>query len=102
MPDRGSWVYVVNLRRVYWGRKTRRAIRAVKMVKSFVKRHTKADEVIIDNEVNKYIWSRSREKPPSRVKILVTIREEEGEEGPVRLAIVRLAGPKLKPGKYKE
>lgn len=102
MPSEGSWVYVINLRRVYWGRRTRRAIRAVRIIREFVKRHTKAELVVIDNEVNNYIWSRSREKPPARVKILVSIKEEEGEEGPIKKAIVRLANPKLKPGKYKE
>ncbi|GBF09384.1 50S ribosomal protein L31e [Aeropyrum pernix] len=103
VPSEGTWVYVVNLRRVYWGRRTRRAIRAVRMVREFVKRHTKADEVVIDNELNNYIWSRSREKPPARVKIIVSIREEEPEEGGerIRKAVVRLAGRKLRPGRYK-
>ena len=100
MPESGSWVYIVNLSRVYWGRRTNRASRAVKTVREFVRRHFKADRVVILNEVNEVIWSRSREKPPRRVKILVTIREEETEDGKIRVAVVGLASPRLRPGPY--
>jgi large subunit ribosomal protein L31e len=95
-------VYVVPLSRVYWGRRTNRADRAVKLLRKFVKRHLKVDRVIIMNEVNEYIWSRGREKPPRRVRILVKVAEEgEGEEK-AKVAYVRLANPKLKPGVYKK
>jgi len=102
MPKDNYYVFVVPLRRVYWGRRTNRADRAVKLVKAFVKRHMKVDDVIISNEVNNYIWSRGREKPPRRVKILVSIKEEEKEEEEekARIAVVRLAGAKLRPGPY--
>ncbi|MEB2837294.1 MAG: 50S ribosomal protein L31e [Desulfurococcales archaeon] len=94
----GRFVYVIPLKRVYWGRRTNRADRAVRLLREFVKRHTKADRVVIMNEVNNYIWSRGREKPPRRVKVVVTLREEEGEEEKEKVAIVRLASDKLKPG----
>jgi len=102
----GRIVYVIPLRRVYWGRRTNRADRAVKLVRSFVARHTKADRVVITNEVNNFIWSRGREKPPREVRVVVTIREVEGEEEEekekkTRVAIVRLASDKLKPGQLK-
>ena len=94
----GRFVYIVPLKRVYWGRRTNRADRAVRLLREFVKKHTKADRVMIMNEVNNYIWSRGREKPPRRVKVVVTLREEEGEEEKERVAVVRLASEKLKPG----
>ena len=97
-----GFVYVVNLSRVYWGRRTNRADRAVRLVRKFVARHTKADKVWISNELNNYIWSRSREKPPRRVKILVIVEEEkpeEEEEETIRIAKVYLAREKYKPGK---
>ncbi len=75
-----SIVYVIPLKRVYWGRRTNRADRAVKLVRRFVERHTKADRVLIMNEVNEYIWSRSREKPPRRIKVLVNLYREKPEE----------------------
>ncbi len=97
-----GFVYVIPLARVYWGRRTNRADRAIKLIKRFVARHTKADRVIIGNDVNMYVWSRSREKPPRRVKVVVTIYEVEGEEEEekIKVAKVRLAGPNLKPGPY--
>jgi len=97
-----AMVYVVNLSRVYWGRKTNRADRAVKYVERFVARHTKADKVWISNQVNNYIWERSREKPPRRIKILVILEEEKGEEEEEEkktVAKVYLAKEKYKPGK---
>lgn len=96
----GRLVYVVPLKRVYWGRRSNRADRAVRLVRRFVQRHTKADRVVIMNDVNNYIWSRGREKPPRRVKVIVTIREVEEEEGKKsKLAVVRLASEKLRPGR---
>lgn len=79
-------VYVIPLYRVYWGRRKNRAKRAVRLLREFVKRHVKkAERVIIDNEVNEYIWSRGIEKPPRRVKVEVEYVEEE------KTAVVRLA-----------
>jgi len=95
-------VYVVPLSRVYWGRKSNRADRAVRLLRNFVKRHAKADKVIIANEVNEYIWSKGREKPPRRVKVLIKIEEEEEEEEKIKVAYVKLASSKLKPGLYKK
>lgn len=97
-----AFVYVIPLSRVYWGRRTTRAKRAVDLVRRFVKRHLKVDKVIITNEVNNFIWSRSREKPPRRIKVLVVVRrvkpEEEEEEKLV--AKVKLAPAKAKPGPF--
>ena len=99
-----AFVYIVPLKRIYWGRRTNRADRAVRFIRRFVARHTKADRVLIMNEVNNYVWSRSREKPPRRVKILVTVYEETEEEGEekktVRVARVRLAPKNAKPGPF--
>ncbi|MEM1873443.1 MAG: 50S ribosomal protein L31e [Acidilobaceae archaeon] len=92
-------VYVVNLRRVYWGRRSNRADRAVRLLREFIARHTKADRVVVYDEVNNLIWSRGREKPPARVKVLVELKEEkrEGEE-PLKVAVVKLAPREARPG----
>jgi len=95
-------VYVVPLSRVYWGRRTNRADRAVRLLRRFVQRHLKVDRVVIANEVNELIWSRGREKPPRRIKVLVKVEEKEEEEEKVKVAYVKLANPKLKPGVYKK
>lgn len=94
-------VYNVNLSRVYWGRRTNRADRAVRLLRKLIQRHTKADRVLIMDEVNNYIWSRGREKPPRRISVLVKVIEKTGEEEEEKIkeAKVYLAPKKFKPGK---
>jgi large subunit ribosomal protein L31e len=58
----------------------RRAPRAINMLKEFIIKHTKADFVIITNELNEFIWKRGIQKPPRKVKvraIVETIEEEK-------------------------
>jgi len=90
-------VYVINLSRVYYGRSTNRAKRAVDLIRRFVSRHAKVstDSVVILNDVNNFVWSRGIKRPPRRVKVLVTL--VSGEEG--NRAIVSLARNKLPPGR---
>lgn len=92
-----SRVYVVNLSRVYYGRRTNRAKRAVDLLRRFVARHAKVplDSVVILNDVNNYIWSRGIKRPPRRVRVLVTL--VSGEEG--NRAVVSLAREKLPTGR---
>ena len=92
MPkEKSGVIYIVNLKRLYWGKRTNRAKRAIRSIREFVKRHTGVDEVKIDNTVNNYVWSRSIEKPPRRVPIYVEVVEEEAEEGKKKVAYVTLA-----------
>ncbi len=58
----------------------RRAPRAIRMLKEFIVKHTKADFVVITNELNEFIWKRGIQKPPRKVKvraIVETIEEEK-------------------------
>jgi large subunit ribosomal protein L31e len=69
--------------------KTKRAPRAIKEIKEFVKRHmseeTSADDkekeapkdVWVDHKLNELIWSRGIERPPARVRVKA-IRFEDG------------------------
>ena len=49
--------------------RNKRAPRAIKKIKQFLKRHMKAEIVKIDNELNGKIWERGIEKPPARVRV---------------------------------
>jgi len=70
-------IHVIPLRRVYFGRRANRADRAVRLVRRYVARHFKeAEKIIIDPEVNAYIWSRSRKKPPRRVVVEIRFDKE--------------------------
>jgi len=58
----------------------RRTPRAIRMLKEYIFKHTKADIIIISNELNEFIWSRGIQKPPRRIQvraIVETIDEEK-------------------------
>lgn len=70
-------IYIINLGRLYWTGRYRRLARAVKAVKEFIRRHTKASEVIIDRSINEYIFSRAYDRPPRRIAVKV-VKIDEG------------------------
>ncbi|ABM81417.1 50S ribosomal protein L31e [Hyperthermus butylicus] len=89
MPkDKKEAIYTIPLSRVYWGRRTNRAARAIKLVRKFIARHfgVKEEDVIIHNNVNEYIWSRSIEKPPRRVTVKAV---KDPETGKVKVMLIR-------------
>ncbi|MCK5140838.1 MAG: 60S ribosomal protein L31 [Candidatus Heimdallarchaeota archaeon] len=58
----------------------KRTPKAVRMLKAFIIKHTKADFVVITNELNEFLWERGIRKPPRKVKvraIVETIDEEK-------------------------
>ena len=66
-------IYTVPLRKAYWtGSRLRRSNRAVKVLREFVERHMKPEELLIQPEVNERIWARGIQKPPRRVRIRAT------------------------------
>jgi ribosomal protein L31E len=69
--------YVVPFRHVYWLGRTNRAKRAINLLRKFVKKHLKTDDVVIDGQVNQLIWARSIEKPPRRITIHVGLTKEK-------------------------
>jgi len=87
LKEKHDMVYTIPLRRVYWGRRKNRADRAIKLIRKFIARHFGVERVLIDNAVNEYIWSRSREKPPPRITVRV-IRIDE-KTAKVLLASIR-------------
>jgi len=67
-------VYTIPLGKAYDYIRTKRARRAVKMVRAFLARHMKADEsdVSISEGINSAIWKRGIQKPPRKLKVKVT------------------------------
>ncbi|NHI83443.1 MAG: 50S ribosomal protein L31e [Candidatus Thorarchaeota archaeon] len=66
-------IYTVPLRKAYWtGSRLRRANRSVRIVRQFVERHMKPEEIVLQSEVNERIWSRGIQKPPRRIRIRAT------------------------------
>jgi len=75
----------LNLRDAYKAPKLRRAKRALNIIQKKAARIAKAERVKISEEVARLIHSRSIERPPRKVMIIVE-KDEEGE------AIVKLGG----------
>ena len=77
MAEKIERIYTVPLRNSYNYVRTKRTRRAVRLLREFVCRHMKAEEkdVILSNALNNYLWKRSIQKPPRRVKIR-TIKED--------------------------
>ncbi len=94
MPkEKDGVLYTINLRRLYWGRRSNRAKRAIRFIREFVARHfgVEPEDVKIDNSVNNYIWSRSIHRPPHKVHVYVSVKKESTEEGEKKIAYVTLA-----------
>jgi large subunit ribosomal protein L31e len=66
-------IYTVPLRKAYWiGSRPHRANRTVRILREFVQRHMKPEELLIQPEVNEKIWARGIQKPPRRLRIRAT------------------------------
>ena len=69
----------------------KRAPRAIKLLKEYIIKHTKADFVVITNELNEYMWKRGIEKPPRKITVRAIVESFEEE----RIATVELIHEKV-------
>jgi len=69
--------YVVNLSRLYWGKRSNRAARAVRYLREWIAKKTHAEEIKIDDKINKILWSRGIEKPPRKIKVKVVVEDKK-------------------------
>lgn len=66
-------VYTVPLGAAYTYVRTKRARRAVSLLRTFAAKHMKAhqDDVRLSEQLNEHVWARSMQKPPRRVKVKI-------------------------------
>lgn len=65
-------IFTIPLRDVYSpGNRPKRANIAGRLVREFLKKHTKSDDIKIGNSINEAIWARSIQKPPHSVRVHV-------------------------------
>ncbi len=71
-------IYTVPLGEAYEYVRTKRTRRAVKLLRKFIGKHMKAEDedIILSIALNNYLWKRSMQKPPRRVKVRL-IKEED-------------------------
>jgi len=101
MVDKLERIYTIPLGKAYDVARNKRAGRAIKLLRAFAGKHMKADleDVILSMALNEYVWERSIQKPPRRVKVRL-IRED----GKVRayLADEKIETPKKEEKKKEE
>jgi large subunit ribosomal protein L31e len=70
-------LYTIPFRKVWATPRGKRTPRASRMLRDFVKRHMKAENVEISNEVNEELWARGIRKPPREIKVRL-VKDKEG------------------------
>jgi large subunit ribosomal protein L31e len=70
-------IYTVPLGRAWVAPRYRRAEKAVTVLRKFVQRHMKPEEMIIDPAVNEAIWARGITNPPRKIRVRLS-KDDEG------------------------
>ncbi len=81
-------IYTVPLRRAFEAPRYRRTKVAVRLIREFATRHMKSEEVKLDEELNRYLWSRGIRNPPRRVKLEM----EKDKDGVVSIRLAAETG----------
>jgi len=55
---------------------TKRAPRAIRKIREFLRRHTKCEVIKLDNSINEKVWERGISKIPPRIRVKV-IKEDD-------------------------
>lgn len=71
-------IYTIPFRRVWATPRGKRTPRASRMLRDFVRRHMKTEDVRISNEVNEELWARGIKKPPRKMKVRL-VKDKEGK-----------------------
>lgn len=69
----------------------RRTPRAIRLLKEFIIKHTKADFVVIDEELNEFMWRKGIRNPPRKIKVRAIVETVDEE----KIATVELIHEKV-------
>jgi len=70
--------YIVNLRQeIIKAPRYKRAKKAVRALKEFLKRHMKSDDIKLGKYLNEYIWQNGQKNPPTKIEIRVTKEDQK-------------------------
>lgn len=70
-------VYTINLGRAWLTPQHKRTDRVVNMIREFAQKHMKSDEIKLEQELNRQIWSRGKTNPPRNVRVKM-VKDEDG------------------------
>ena len=65
-------IYIVPLVKARKGPRNKRAKKAIRYLREYMKRHFKPESIVITQEVNEKIWERGIQKPPRKLKVRAT------------------------------
>ena len=72
-----SRVYTVNLGKAWLTPRYRRTDRVINMIREFAIKNMESDEVKIDQDLNRHIWSRGKTNPPRKVRVKMVKDEDD-------------------------
>ena len=75
MPE--EKIFIIPLGEAKDATKNRRTRRAAKIVREFLARHMKSEEIKLDPKLNEKLWERGAKKPPARVRVKA-VKDDEG------------------------
>src|ERR687884_1319465 len=70
-------VYTINLGKAWLTPRYRRTDRVINMVREFAIKNMKSDEVKIDQDLSRHIWSRGKTNPPRKVRVKMVKDEDD-------------------------
>lgn len=69
-------VYTINLGRAWITPQHKRTDRVINMIREFAVKHMKSDDIKLDQDLNRQIWSRGKTNPPRKVRVKM-VRDED-------------------------
>jgi large subunit ribosomal protein L31e len=76
-------VYTINLGKAWISPQHRRTDRVVNMIREFATKHMKSEEIKLEQDLNRQIWSRGKTNPPRKVRVKMV----KGEDGVVTVSL---------------
>lgn len=70
-------VYTINLGRAWITPEHKRTDRVINMIREFAEKHMKSDEIKLEQDLNRQIWSRGKTHPPRKVRVKM-VKDEDG------------------------
>ncbi|MBI4015218.1 MAG: 50S ribosomal protein L31e [Candidatus Aenigmarchaeota archaeon] len=92
-------IFTIPLRKAYETARTRRTAKASRLVREFLEKHLKVEDVKIGPSINHSLWSRGIQKPPHSIRVHVL---KEDKTVYAELLGIEIKKPSLKEKEEKE
>ena len=74
-PMANEKIFTVPFRKAYDSERTKRAKKATTLLREFLQKHMKSEDVKIGDSLNKAVWSRGIQKPPHKIRIHAVLKD---------------------------